>query len=141
MDDLRGHPNFIPLPRPETIEKLDSLEDVRMFRQDSWQWDAVHQGRCTTSQTVAALGFLEPEAGKILGVPRSWQRGGHGPYYRLQQPALNWRAMASHTSQFVWYRRLFVVFSCYTYVNRLKRRQGRSGSSCSQQQKRHSSSY
>ena len=41
--------------------------------------------------------------------------------YRLQQPALNWRAMASHTSQFVWYRRLFVVFSCYTYVNTLKR--------------------
>lgn len=39
--------------------------------------------------------------------------------YRLHQPVLNWKAMASHKSQFVWYRRLFVVFSCYTYVNRL----------------------
>jgi N-acetylglucosaminylphosphatidylinositol deacetylase len=40
------------------------------------------------------------------------------PVYRLLDPLLNWRAMASHRSQFVWYRRLFVVFSCYTYVNR-----------------------
>jgi N-acetylglucosaminylphosphatidylinositol deacetylase len=40
--------------------------------------------------------------------------------FRLRYPCLNWRAMATHRSQFVWYRRLFVVFSCYTYVNRLK---------------------
>ena len=42
--------------------------------------------------------------------------------FRLQHPSLNWRAMASHASQFVWYRRLFVVFSSYTYVNRLEQR-------------------
>jgi N-acetylglucosaminylphosphatidylinositol deacetylase len=41
--------------------------------------------------------------------------------YRLLQPTLNWRAMATHRSQFVWYRRLFVVFSRYTYYNRLRR--------------------
>jgi N-acetylglucosaminylphosphatidylinositol deacetylase len=41
--------------------------------------------------------------------------------YRMHQPTLNWRAMAAHTSQFVWYRRLFVVFSCYTYHNRLQK--------------------
>ena len=40
--------------------------------------------------------------------------------YRLHEPTLNWKAMATHKSQFVWYRRLFVVFSCYTYVNRLQ---------------------
>lgn len=43
--------------------------------------------------------------------------------YRLQCPSLNWRAMASHASQFVWYRRLFVVFSSYTYMNRLERQE------------------
>jgi N-acetylglucosaminylphosphatidylinositol deacetylase len=43
--------------------------------------------------------------------------------YRMHQPALNWRAMAAHTSQFVWYRRLFVIFSCYTYHNRLQKLQ------------------
>lgn len=41
--------------------------------------------------------------------------------HRLQEPRLNWKAMTTHQSQFVWYRRLFVVFSCYTYVNKLQR--------------------
>ena len=41
--------------------------------------------------------------------------------YRLHEPRLNWKAMATHKSQFVWYRRLFVVFSSYTYVNTLHR--------------------
>jgi N-acetylglucosaminylphosphatidylinositol deacetylase len=41
-------------------------------------------------------------------------------YYRCQKPAINCQAMATHRSQFVWYRRLFVIFSCYTYVNKLR---------------------
>lgn len=40
--------------------------------------------------------------------------------HRSSQPLINWKAMASHYSQFVWYRRLFVIFSCYTYRNRLR---------------------
>jgi N-acetylglucosaminylphosphatidylinositol deacetylase len=43
----------------------------------------------------------------------------HYRLYRWNEPWLNWKAMATHESQFVWYRRLFVVFSCYTYVNKL----------------------
>ena len=45
--------------------------------------------------------------------------------HRLQHPSLNWNAMASHASQFVWYRRLFVIFSSYTYVNKLKKQKPR----------------
>ena len=37
--------------------------------------------------------------------------------YNLLQPSLNWSAMSTHQSQFVWYRRLFVIFSIYTYKN------------------------
>jgi hypothetical protein len=88
MDHLREHPQFIPLPQPDTIQSLDSLEDVRQFRQDSWQWDALHAGRCTTSQAVAALGFLGPKAGAVLRVPRSWWREGSTAYHRLGKPAL-----------------------------------------------------
>ena len=33
------------------------------------------------------------------------------------EPVLNYRAMNAHYSQFVWYRKLFVVFSRYTYMN------------------------
>ncbi|CAB9506656.1 acetylglucosaminyl-phosphatidylinositol de-N-acetylase [Seminavis robusta] len=32
----------------------------------------------------------------------------------------SWKAMSTHQSQWVWYRRLFVIFSCYTFVNKLK---------------------
>ena len=38
--------------------------------------------------------------------------------YTMYQPLLNWKCMARHHTQFVWYRRLFVVFSVYTYSNR-----------------------
>jgi N-acetylglucosaminylphosphatidylinositol deacetylase len=36
-------------------------------------------------------------------------------------PWLSHRAMAAHRSQFVWYRRLFVLFSRYTFFNTLQR--------------------
>ena len=42
----------------------------------------------------------------------------HSTHFTLYQPWINWKCMAYHASQFVWYRRLFVVFSCYTYENR-----------------------
>jgi N-acetylglucosaminylphosphatidylinositol deacetylase len=38
---------------------------------------------------------------------------------RLMDPILVWNAMTAHYSQFVWYRRLSVLFSRYTYINDL----------------------
>ena len=32
-------------------------------------------------------------------------------------PCRAWQSMAVHRSQFVWYRKLFVVFSRYAYMN------------------------
>lgn len=86
LEHLRWHPRFVPLP--PIVPTLNTLEDARQFRQDSWQWDALHSGRCTTSQAVACLGLLEPTAGEILKVPPSWRRGGRGAYQRLRQPPL-----------------------------------------------------
>lgn len=88
MEHLRHHPIFDPLPNPNSIMHLKTLEDVRYFRQDSWQWDALHAGRCTTSQAAAALGLLEPKVGGVLGIPRSLRKGGVGAYHRLGQTAL-----------------------------------------------------
>ena len=62
MSHLRCHPNFQPLPPPSQLSALPTKEHVRYFRQESWQWDYLHRGRCTTSQTAAALGFLESKA-------------------------------------------------------------------------------
>ena len=43
MSHLRLHPNFVPLPPPSQIQELPTKEHVRYFRQDSWQWDFLHQ--------------------------------------------------------------------------------------------------
>eukprot|EP00554_Chaetoceros_debilis_P008942 CAMPEP_0194104130 /NCGR_PEP_ID=MMETSP0150-20130528/4485_1 /TAXON_ID=122233 /ORGANISM="Chaetoceros debilis, Strain MM31A-1" /LENGTH=476 /DNA_ID=CAMNT_0038791555 /DNA_START=270 /DNA_END=1700 /DNA_ORIENTATION=- len=88
IEHLRSHPLFIPLPHPDTIKNINKLEDVRMFRQDSWQWDELHRGRCTTSQAAPALGFLEPKAAMELGIPRSLQKGCSRSFQRLGESAL-----------------------------------------------------
>lgn len=36
-------------------------------------------------------------------------------------PTLAWKAMSTHHSQFVWYRKLFVVFSRYIYMNTFRK--------------------
>jgi hypothetical protein len=85
MSHLRSHPNFKSLPPPSFISHLPTKEHARYFRQDSWQWDYLHQGRCTTSQAAAALGFLEPRAAGFLGIPKTLQRGAGGAWQRLSQ--------------------------------------------------------
>ena len=98
LEHVRHHPRVQALPDPSRIVQLSCLEDVRKFRQDSWQWHALHAGRCTTSQAVAALGFLEPLAGEFLNVPVSLRRGGRGAFVRLRQPAI--RTMDEINQQF-----------------------------------------
>ncbi|TVU16605.1 hypothetical protein EJB05_40178 [Eragrostis curvula] len=45
------------------------------------------------------------------------------PIYTLvnSSPSRSYQAMAAHKSQWVWYRRLFVMFSSYTYMNMLQK--------------------
>ncbi|XP_021768366.1 probable N-acetylglucosaminyl-phosphatidylinositol de-N-acetylase [Chenopodium quinoa] len=38
-----------------------------------------------------------------------------------EHPFMSFQAMAQHASQWVWFRKLFVCFSSYTYVNTLQR--------------------
>lgn len=83
MEHLRRHPRFVSLAA--TVNELNSLDDVSLFRQESWQWDALHVGRCTTSQAAAALGFLDPSPAQVLNIPNSWRKGARGAYQRLSQ--------------------------------------------------------
>ena len=83
MEALRQHPRFVSLA--PTVTTLETLDDVSLFRQESWQWDALHVGRCTTSQAVGALGFLDPSPAQVLNIPNSWRKGARGAYQRLSQ--------------------------------------------------------
>eukprot|EP01040_Poterioochromonas_malhamensis_P014732 gene14732-16352_t len=69
---LRLHPLFRPLPPSEEVEVL-SARDLTLFRQDSWQWDALHEGRLTTSKLASICGFYERPTAEFLGIPRSLQ--------------------------------------------------------------------
>ena len=75
VEDLRSHPLFLPLPRPDEVFATTPA-DFALFRQSTWQWDALHAGRLTTSRAAACLGLYEEGSAKVLGVPRSLS--GHG---------------------------------------------------------------
>ncbi|EWM24767.1 hypothetical protein Naga_100255g8, partial [Nannochloropsis gaditana] len=50
---LRQHPSFQALPPSRPPSRL---ADLRFFRQDSWEWRALHVGRLTTSRVGGLLG-------------------------------------------------------------------------------------
>ena len=70
--DLRMHPYFMQLPHPADVI-VDSIRSLGLYRQGSWQWDALHTGRMTTSKVACCLGFYESYAAKELDIPRSLQ--------------------------------------------------------------------
>jgi N-acetylglucosaminylphosphatidylinositol deacetylase len=51
------------------------------------------------------------------------------------RPRWNYNAMALHQSQFVWYRRLFVAFSRYTFINTFRPLSGGKGDLPAEQKK------
>ena len=58
---------------------------------------------------------------KYIGILDSYFCAGNNIVALNVNPKLAWQAMSIHHSQFVWYRKLFVVFSRYAYINTLKR--------------------
>jgi hypothetical protein len=62
--------NHLSLPLPEDVLATNAAE-YSLFRQDSWQWGALHEGRLTTARAAACMGFYEQESARLLKVPRS----------------------------------------------------------------------
>ncbi|KAK9843298.1 hypothetical protein WJX74_010027 [Apatococcus lobatus] len=85
MEELRNLPAFGALPSVWDVSLVNPTS-YRYVRQDTDLWDALHQGIVTGGRLNNVLGFYEPLAGKMLGVPRS--RISHQPllsmYYHLQ---------------------------------------------------------
>lgn len=70
MQQLRAHPFFCCLPPPSQVLP-STAADLRLFRQDSRQWAAIHSGRISTSACASCLGLYEERSGRVLGVPVS----------------------------------------------------------------------
>lgn len=90
MHELRAHPSFIALP-PASFVNPTSTADLRLFRQDSGQWWALHAGRITTSAFASCLGVWEEKTARALGVPRSLRGRGKAldAHVRLTLPLLD----------------------------------------------------
>ena len=71
LSDLRDHPLYIELPVTPPLDTKSILNSAQYFRQESWQWDALHKGRLTSSRLSSILGFYEQDAAEKLGIPRS----------------------------------------------------------------------
>jgi hypothetical protein len=55
VEDLRTHPYFNSLPLPSDVF-VKNASEYSLFRQDSWQWGALHSGRLTTARAAACIG-------------------------------------------------------------------------------------
>ena len=94
MRELRAHPAFVALPPPWRVTPT-TVADLRLFRQDSQQWSAVHSGRITTSACASCLGLYEERSASKLGVPPSLRGRGKAldAHARLAAPLLSDLAM------------------------------------------------
>ena len=72
LEHLRTHPLYRSLPcNVYDVDTVHGFAHCNIFRQDSWQWDALHTGRLTTSKMSCCLGFYESFAAETLNIPRS----------------------------------------------------------------------
>ena len=86
-DHLRAHPLYKRLPIVESIIKLNSYNELSLFRQSSLQWDLMHNGRLTTSRAAGATGMLEKKFARKLGIPDSLSGNGKArqSYFHLRE--------------------------------------------------------
>lgn len=111
---VSGHPNHAALPHALADLVAAPAAGGAGIRQRVWLLE-------TTSLLRKYLGLLDLPLSFLLLLATAARAGCSKPR-RLAlnfRPWMAYRAMLAHASQFVWYRRLFILFSRYTYVNTL----------------------
>jgi LmbE family N-acetylglucosaminyl deacetylase len=110
---VSGHPNHIAVCRGvrQLVASRRLPAHVAAYELDTVSLPRKFTGALDVLLTVASV------------AARTALRGAGEPppivLTSLGQPLLSHAAMAAHGSQYVWFRRLFVPFSRYTYVNSL----------------------
>jgi hypothetical protein len=83
QEHLRSHPLYRALPLPQELV-ISSMSTYSLYRQGTWVWDILHNGRLTTSRLACSLGFYEPLCAGHLDIPKSLQ-GHHRTVTAWQQ--------------------------------------------------------
>ena len=68
---LADHPDFVALPDDTFMNEYSpkNYAELRLYSQDSSEWDFLHTNRLTTSRCAAFLGFYESKSADILSIP------------------------------------------------------------------------
>jgi N-acetylglucosaminylphosphatidylinositol deacetylase len=83
------------------------LESLSLFRKYIGPFDiCLSYLLSKTKTTVSFMGLASLPEFHVFSICRNW--------------LTLWHAMQAHQSQFVWYRRLFIVFSSYSYINHFR---------------------
>ncbi|WOL05384.1 hypothetical protein Cni_G14112 [Canna indica] len=103
---VSGHPNHRAVHRG--IRRL--LSDNKEKDIDAWE---------LVSQSILRK-YIGPLDVWLSVISSSFYTQGHVYCLLNNHPFKSYHAMAEHESQWVWFRKLFVLFSSYTYMNTLK---------------------
>ncbi|MCO5586735.1 hypothetical protein L7F22_040677 [Adiantum nelumboides] len=78
---------------------------------------------CVEAWNLESVGILKKYSGPIYGLWSMWRYRTTYQSHQFfsQSPLYCFQAMQKHATQWLWYRRLFVVFSHYSYMNTLRR--------------------
>ena len=76
FQELRRLPGYRALPPPELVE-LRCEACAPFFRQDSYEWAALHSGRVTTSALPGVLGMKERISSLKLKLPKGYASHHH----------------------------------------------------------------
>ncbi|XP_073138531.1 uncharacterized protein [Henckelia pumila] len=119
--------------RAHSIDLIITFDDYgvsghcnhRDVHQGVWKLLRNTSGRHIEVWELVSIGIARKYSGTVdiwLSILLSrYQQNGQSQCLLNQDPLKSYSAMAQHSSQWVWFRKLFVLFSSYTYVNTLKR--------------------
>ncbi|CAI5745892.1 unnamed protein product [Peronospora destructor] len=112
---VSGHPNHIATYYGVKQAVSEQQEKCNTPTAEDGKETKVVRGWALESTTLLRkyVGLLDT----ALSFWLSRQREDERQFVFVFRPMWNYNAMALHQSQFVWYRRLFVAFSRYTFIN------------------------
>ncbi|KAL8010704.1 putative deacetylase LmbE-like domain superfamily [Plasmopara halstedii] len=108
---VSGHPNHI-------ASYYGVSQAIRELEHKCSAATASDNTRIVRGWALQSTNILRKYLGVLDMALSYWEsRGTKQHFVFVFRPRWNYNAMALHRSQFVWYRRLFVIFSRYTFIN------------------------
>lgn len=115
---VSGHPNHVSVCEGAQVALMSERKKPENARTVKSLWAivtypfALKYAACLNAVVEAAKMLIQEHTAK--GVPKY-------AFAANPAPLATWKAMTAHVSQFVWYRKLWCLFSSYAYVNTLRR--------------------